>query len=139
MRRLLLASVGMVALVAVPAQADVITLDPDFYAAGTDLSHVGPGVTLSVISGTADNNLLLSAVYARRNPLCSSDPFACDAFTGSQVAAAAAQLPEIALEERVRIESDAVRIRDSVARVLPEQWTELVDARGIEPLDLGEA
>lgn len=71
---------------AVPASADLITLEPDSFAAGADVSHASPGVTLWSLTATSslDSPLMLSPVYARNNPACASNPFACDAVTGSQ-------------------------------------------------------
>ena len=52
-----------------------------------------------------------------------------------QLAAAAAQLAQIALEQRVRVEADAVAIGDAVTRVRLQQRAELVHAARVEPLE----
>jgi hypothetical protein len=45
------------------AQAVIITIDPDNYAHGTDLSHVGPGLTLNVLRQSS-YDIPESSVYA---------------------------------------------------------------------------
>jgi hypothetical protein len=71
-----------------PADADIITIEPDDFAAGSNLTAATPGVLLwtATITGNALNPLRLSAVYARHDPGCDDgDPFTgCYAFTGSQ-------------------------------------------------------
>ena len=71
-----------------PAAASIITIDPDDVAAGTNLTAATPGVLLwsAHITGSADDPLSLSAVYARHDAGCDdSDPLTgCYAFTGSQ-------------------------------------------------------
>jgi hypothetical protein len=84
MPRVFTTALAAVLLCAASARADIITIEPDSYAAGADLSHVGAGATLSVIRGTADNTLASSPVYARHNPVCETNPFSCDAVTGTQ-------------------------------------------------------
>jgi hypothetical protein len=71
-----------------PADADLITIEPDAFAAGTNLTAATPGVLLwaALITGTSVNPLLLSAVYAQHSSACgdSSDFTRCYAFTGTQ-------------------------------------------------------
>jgi len=75
-----------VLLRAAPASADLITIEPDSYAPGTNVSHAGAGATLWTLTAnnSATTPLSLSDVYTRSNPACVSDPFQCDAVTGSQ-------------------------------------------------------
>ena len=63
----------------------------------------------------------------RRNPLA-----------GMKLAAAAAQLAQIALQEGVGVEADAVAVGDAVGRVILEQRTKLVDPGLVEPLKRGK-
>jgi len=72
-----------------PADADLITIEPDNFAAGTNLTAATPGVLLwaALITGTSVNPLLLSAVYAQHSSACGDDPSdftRCYAFTGTQ-------------------------------------------------------
>ena len=71
-----------------PADADLITIEPDAFAAGTNLTAATPGVLLwaAMITGTSANPLLLSAVYAQHSSACGaqSDFTRCYAFTGTQ-------------------------------------------------------
>src|SRR5690348_11995510 len=71
-----------------PAAASIITIDPDDFAAGTNLTAATPGALLwsAHITGSADDPLSLSAVYARHDAGCDDlDPLTgCYAFTGSQ-------------------------------------------------------
>jgi hypothetical protein len=72
-----------------PADADLIIIEPDNFAAGTNLTAATPGVLLwaALITGTSVNPLLLSAVYAQHSSACGDDPSdftRCYAFTGTQ-------------------------------------------------------
>lgn len=80
-----------VALVAVLApgisSADVITLEPDAFAPGTNVSHMAPGVSLFTITNqflSGASSLAYTPVYVRSNPACESNPFMCDAVSGKQ-------------------------------------------------------
>lgn len=70
-----------------PLQADLITIDPDAYAAGADLSEAAPGASLRTITNLgatpAGSAFAELPVYARHNPVCVSDPYLCDATTGT--------------------------------------------------------
>ena len=85
MRRLLLTAVVLVLLCALPARADIITIEPDDFAAGTDLTHVGPGVTLSRATATRSTGtpIAFSPVYSVLDPTCAFQP--CSATTGDQL------------------------------------------------------
>ena len=71
-----------------PADADLITIEPDNFAAGTNLTAATPGVLLwaALVTGTSANPLLLSAVYALHSSACADgNSFTlCYAVTGSQ-------------------------------------------------------
>ena len=71
-----------------PAHADLITIEPDNFAAGTNVSAVTPGVLLwsALITGTAGDPLHLSAVYAVHSSACDDSDLSttCYAATGSQ-------------------------------------------------------
>ena len=71
-----------------PADADLITIEPDNFAAGANLTAVTPGVLLwaALVTGTSANPLLLSAVYAQHSSACDDgNSFTlCYAATGSQ-------------------------------------------------------
>lgn len=72
-----------------PADADLITIEPDAFAAGTNLTAATPGVLLwtARITGTAAEPLALSPVYAQHSSACDDDPAAftrCFALTGTQ-------------------------------------------------------
>lgn len=78
-------AIACLLLMSASANALIITIDPDDYAAGTNLSNLGTGVTLSTITGGAGATTpTLSSVYAQRSPQCLSDPTTCDATTGVQ-------------------------------------------------------
>src|SRR5438270_13109215 len=62
-----------------------------------------------------------------RNPLASA-----------KLAIPAAQLAKIALEQRMRIEADALQVGDTVRRIVLEQRAQLVDAPGVQPLKVSE-
>ena len=85
MRQALVAAVGLVLAFASSARADIITIEPDDYAAGTDLTHVGPGVTLWRATATASEEtpIALSSVYSVLDPTCEFHP--CTAITGDQL------------------------------------------------------
>ena len=71
-----------------PADADIITIEPDDFAAGTNLTAATDGVLLwtARITGMAVDPLLLSAVYAQRSPACADGDLStqCFAVTGIQ-------------------------------------------------------
>src|SRR5437763_353436 len=74
-----------------------------------------------------------------RNGPRSASPFdRRRALPGMEFAASAAQLAQIALEQCVRIEADAVAVGDPVRRILAQQRTQFVNSGGVEPLELGE-
>jgi hypothetical protein len=64
------------------ASADWITIEPDAFAAGTDVTHATPGVTLWSITPQNPLTALLTPTYVRQDPLCLTGP--CSAVTGSQ-------------------------------------------------------
>jgi len=70
-----------------PADADVITIEPDAFAAGTNVTARTPGVLLwaALVTGTSLNPLLLSAVYAQHSGACDDASLftQCYAATGS--------------------------------------------------------
>jgi len=70
------------------AHADLITIEPDNFAAGTNVTAATPGVLLwsALVTGTAVNPLLLSAVYAQHSSACDDGNLftLCYAATGSQ-------------------------------------------------------
>lgn len=68
------------------ASADLITIEPDKFAPGTDVTHASPGVTLWTITPTTSllEPLVYSPTYVKQNPICLTNPFGCDAVTGSQ-------------------------------------------------------
>ena len=79
------------ALIAVLApslsSADVITLEPDAFAPGTNVTYAGPGVSLWTVTNQyllGMSSLAYSPVYVRSNPTCDTTPFLCDAVTGKQ-------------------------------------------------------
>jgi hypothetical protein len=71
-----------------PADADLITIEPDVFGAGTDVTAATPGVLLwaAMVTGTSANPLLLSAVYAQHSSACDDASLftLCYAATGSQ-------------------------------------------------------
>jgi PEP-CTERM motif len=71
-----------------PADAGLITIEPDAFAAGTNLTAATPGVLLwsALITGTPGDPLLLSAVYAQHSSACDDASLLtlCYAATGSQ-------------------------------------------------------
>jgi hypothetical protein len=73
-----------VALVSRPgsASADLITIEPDAFVPGTDVTHASPGITLWTITPQDPFTALLTPTYVRQNPECLTGP--CDAVTGSQ-------------------------------------------------------
>jgi len=73
-----------VALVSRPglASADWITIEPDAFAPGTDVTHATPGVTLWTMTPQDPLTVLLTPTYVRQDPLCLTGP--CSAVTGSQ-------------------------------------------------------
>jgi hypothetical protein len=64
------------------ASADIITIEPDAFAPGTDVTHASPGVTLWTITAQDPLSVLFTPTYVRQNPECLTGP--CDAVTGSQ-------------------------------------------------------
>ena len=73
-----------VALVSRPglASADWITIEPDAFAPGTDVTHATPGVTLWTMTPQDPLTVLLTPTYVRQDPECLTGP--CSAVTGSQ-------------------------------------------------------
>jgi PEP-CTERM motif len=71
-----------------PADADLITIEPDAFAKGTNLTAATPGVLLwaALVTGTSANPLLMSAVFAQHSSACDDgNSFTlCYAATGSQ-------------------------------------------------------
>jgi hypothetical protein len=71
-----------------PAHADLITIEPDDFAAGTNLTAVTPGALLwsALITGTPGDPLHLSAVYAVHSSVCDDGNLftTCYAATGTQ-------------------------------------------------------
>ena len=63
--------VGMFALITSSAQAILITVDPDDYADGTDISNAASGITLSAIDG-GFNVIETSAVFSQTSDLAST-------------------------------------------------------------------
>lgn len=71
--------------VCAPAFSAIVTIDPDGYAPGTNLSHVVPGVTLSTFASPGDRSFSFSDVYASQDVACVSNPAQCRAVTGTNV------------------------------------------------------
>ena len=71
-----------------PADADLITIEPDAFTAGTNVTAVTPGVLLwaALVTGTSVDPLRLSAVYAQHSGACDDASLftQCYAATGSQ-------------------------------------------------------
>jgi PEP-CTERM motif len=69
-----------------PAAADLITIEPDDFAAGTNLTAATSGVLLWSARTTGLGDLMLSAVYARHDAGCDdANPLTgCFAYTGSK-------------------------------------------------------
>ena len=82
--RVRMAFLGLAAalVLAGPASADIITIEPDDFAPGTDVTHASPGITLWTITPQDPLTVLLTPTYVRQNPECLTGP--CDAVTGSQ-------------------------------------------------------
>ena len=57
-----------------PASADWITIEPDAFAPGTDVTHATPGVTLWTMTPQDPLTVLLTATYVRQNPECLTGP-----------------------------------------------------------------
>ncbi len=69
------------------SSADVITLEPDAFAPGTNVTYAAPGVSLWTVTNQyllGVSSLAYSPVYIRSNPTCDLTPFMCDAVTGKQ-------------------------------------------------------
>jgi hypothetical protein len=78
-----IASLG---LMAGAAHAEIITIDPDNYAAGTNLSSSIAGVGLSGFSKDFSGGAVShDAIYSAADPRCSSNPADCKAVTGAHV------------------------------------------------------
>lgn len=73
-------------LYSLPASAEIITLEPDMFAPGTNLTNASPGVRLWTAMPThlPDDPLSITPVFARHNPLCDDPSARCDAVTGTQ-------------------------------------------------------
>jgi hypothetical protein len=71
-----------------PATADIITIEPDNFAAGANLTAATDGVLLwtARVTGLATDPLLLSAVYAQHSAACADGDLStqCFAATGTQ-------------------------------------------------------
>ena len=72
-----------------PASADLITIEPDAFAAGTDLSAATAGVLLwtARVTGSPADPLSLTPVYAQHSSACDGDGAGsgpCYAATGTQ-------------------------------------------------------
>jgi hypothetical protein len=78
------------------------------------------------------------SAFGRDPPLGRSMLDPGNALAGVKRAAAGTQLPQIALQQRVRIEPDAVAVGDTMTGVFPEQRAQPVDALGVEPLEADE-
>jgi PEP-CTERM motif len=87
MRAQLFAIALVAALAPGISSADVITLEPDAFAPGTNVTYAGPGVSLWTVTNQyvlGVSSLVYSPVYVRSNPTCELNPFQCDAVTGTQ-------------------------------------------------------
>ena len=62
---------GMLALVASSAQAILVTVEPDDFANGTEISNAFPGITLSAIDG-GNNVITTSSVFSQTSALAST-------------------------------------------------------------------
>lgn len=78
-------------IIALPAVAYIITVDPDFFAPGTDISKATPGVRLAtfttdgrVVGHTGTVSPTWSPVYAAEDPNCFARPEYCGAPTWSR-------------------------------------------------------
>lgn len=70
------------------AGATIITIEPDSYRPGQDLSNLGEGARLYSFTNVREPweivSPSLASVYAQRNQSCVDDPYRCDAATGAQ-------------------------------------------------------
>jgi hypothetical protein len=79
-------AIAVLGLVATAAHAEIITIDPDNYAAGTNLSSSIAGVGLSGYSKDFSGGAVAhDAVYAASDPHCATNPSECKAVTGAHV------------------------------------------------------
>jgi len=81
------ALVSIFLLGAFPASALALTLEPDDFAPGADVSTTVPDVTLRTFRSYTDTGHVptFSAVYVAEDARCLTDPLLCAATTGSNV------------------------------------------------------
>jgi len=71
--------------VCAPAWAVLVTIDPDDYAPGTNLTNLIPGVSISSFSSPGNGTFSFSDVYAAQDAACLLGPGNCRAVTGANV------------------------------------------------------
>lgn len=82
--RSLLLTVLAGCLLSVPANAIIITIDPDDYAPGTNMSSIFADVSFGAFTGSG-SLFTMGDVYALEDPACAVRPDDCFAITGTQV------------------------------------------------------
>jgi hypothetical protein len=85
LRRLALLAILANGAICAPAWAVLVTIDPDDYAAGTNLSHAVAGVSLSTFSSSGNGSFAFSDVFSSQDAACVSNSVNCKAVTGSKV------------------------------------------------------
>lgn len=71
--------------VSAPTWAALVTIDPDGYAPGTNLSNLIPGVTLSTFSSPGNGSFAFADVFSAEDSACVSGVGDCKAVTGTKV------------------------------------------------------
>jgi hypothetical protein len=71
--------------VCTPAWAVLVTVDPDGYAPGTNLSNLIPGVSFSTFSSPGNGSFSFADVYSAEDSACVGGPGECKAVTGTKV------------------------------------------------------
>lgn len=74
---------GLIISGACPVHATMMTIEPDDYAPGTNLSGAVEGVSLLSFSRFSDGSYSFAPVYAESHDACTGDPFNCSAVTGT--------------------------------------------------------
>jgi hypothetical protein len=82
---LALAAAAAAGILSTSASAVMITIDPDSYAAGTNLSSSISGVNLSGYTADFSGNVSHQNVYSATDPRCVTNPHDCQAVTGANV------------------------------------------------------
>lgn len=66
-----------------PANAITITIEPDDFAPGTNLTSAVEGITLLTFASLGNRAYGFSGVYAGSEPACIASPLVCEAVTGN--------------------------------------------------------